>query len=64
MTVYLGKERKCASLLMTATDDSLTRPIRTENVGHKFYMNQSSPWLFDDSSTNTVRMLNQKEKGC
>jgi hypothetical protein len=64
MAVYLGKERKCASLLMTATDDSLTRPIRIENVGHKFYMNQSSPWLFDDSSTNTVEMLSQKEKGC
>jgi hypothetical protein len=64
MRVYLGKERKCAFLLMTATDDSLTRPIRTENVGHKFYMNQSSPWLFDDSGTNTVGMLSKKEKGC
>jgi hypothetical protein len=64
MTVYLGKERKCVSLLITATDDSRTRPIRIENVGDIFYMNQSSPWLFDESSTNTVGMLNQKEKGC
>jgi hypothetical protein len=65
MTVYLGKERKCTSPLMTATDASLTRPAtRIENVGHKFYMDQSSPWLFDDSCTNTVGMLSQKEKGC
>jgi len=63
MTVYLGKEMKCASPLMTTTDDSLTRPsTRTENVGHKFDMDQSFPWLFDDSCTNTVGMLNQKEK--
>jgi hypothetical protein len=64
MTVYLGKERKCASPLMTATDDSLTRPsTRNENVGHKFYMDQSSPCLFDGSCTNRVRMLKPKREG-
>jgi len=38
MMVYLGKDSKCASPLMTATDASLTRPsTRIENVGQILY---------------------------
>jgi len=55
MIVYLGKERKCAISLIAATDTTVTRPtVRTENLVHKLYMDNTSPLLFDDLSTRTI----------
>ena len=66
MTVYSGKEKKCAFPLMAATNTILTRlTARTENLGHKLYMDNSSSELFDDFSTKTktaAELLDQTEK--
>ena len=57
MTMYLRKDRKCATPTMTATHATVTGlAARTEHVGHKLYMNNffSSPALFDDLHTNII----------
>jgi hypothetical protein len=42
MPLYLGKEMKCVPPSMTATDETITiLTVRTENVGHKLYMDNS-----------------------
>jgi hypothetical protein len=49
MTVYAGTDRKCTTSAMTATDATVTGlTAKTENVGHKLYMDNSSPELFHD----------------
>lgn len=56
MSVYSGKERKCVPPSMRATDETITiLTVRTENVGHKLYMDNSFLELFDDLHTETVR---------
>jgi hypothetical protein len=56
MPMYSGKERKCVPPSMTTTDETITiLTVRTENVGHKLYMDSSFLQLFDDLHTETVR---------
>jgi hypothetical protein len=59
MSVYLERDRKCATASMTTTHATVTGlTTRIENFGHKFYMDNffSSPDLFDD--------LHTKAKNC
>jgi hypothetical protein len=68
MIVYLGKDRKCATIFMTPTHATVTGlAARIEHVGHRLYMDSfvSSPALFDDLRTKTAAgLLDQIEKGC
>ena len=55
--MYLGKDRKCATLLMTATHAAIAELTEMiEHVGHKLYMDSffSSPVLFDDFCNMTI----------
>jgi hypothetical protein len=57
MTVYLGKDRKCATPAMTATHENVTGlTARIEYLGHKLYIDNffSSPALFDSLYTKAI----------
>jgi hypothetical protein len=54
MSVYLGKDRKCPTAIMTAFHATVTGlTTRIENLGHKLYTDNfpSSPDLLDDLHT-------------
>ena len=54
-TAYSGKDRKCATPLMTATDATVTGlTAKTENVGYKLYVEKSFQALFDDACTEPI----------
>jgi hypothetical protein len=56
MTAYSGKEGKHATPSMTPTDANVIRlTAKTENVGHKVYTDNSSPELFYDLCTKTIK---------
>jgi hypothetical protein len=57
MSVYLGRDRKCATVSVTATHTTVTGlTTRIENFGHKLYRENffSSPELFDDLHTKVI----------
>jgi hypothetical protein len=55
MTVYSDRERKLATLSMTATDATVTGlTARTENVTQKLCMDSSSSALCDDVGTKRM----------
>jgi hypothetical protein len=57
MLVYLGRDRKRATALMTATYATVTGlTTRIENFGHKLYMDNffPSPDLFDNLHTKAI----------
>jgi hypothetical protein len=48
LTVYLGRDGKCANPSMTTTYAAVTGLTSiTENVGHRLYLDSPSPALFD-----------------
>jgi hypothetical protein len=57
MSVYLRRDRKCATVSVTATYATVTGlTTRIENFGHKLYMDSFflSPDLFDDLHTKAI----------
>jgi len=57
MTMYLGKDRKCATPSMAATHATVRRlAARIVHLGHKLYMGNffSSPALFGNLHNKTV----------
>lgn len=55
-----GQRKEIVPPSKTATDETITiLTVRTENVGHKLYMDNSFLQLFDDLHTETVRLDRQ-----
>jgi hypothetical protein len=57
MTMYIGKDKKCATPTMTAKHATVRGlAARIEHFGHQLYVGNSfsSPALFDDLHTKTV----------